>query len=249
MLKLEKTARDHELNLIVNDKEHFLTSSLLIAFAIATIIHILLFLIFQITPLALRLNERIYPPIIVQVDPLINTAAAVVANTSPAAQTKDHLPYLPPIRPIVSEIPAFITVRHLDEIKQNHQEINPFSHIEKDIYAVSLLPTKPASSKPNLETVISGPLASLLLVTPPLSIEPVTFAKGETQYRVIFSVVVDKVSGKVVWYMLKESTTDSQIDKLAEKIMLAMQFARNTTGFTSDGEIEFHFHKHEANES
>jgi hypothetical protein len=248
MLKLERTARD-QLNVLLNDKERFFNPPLLIAFALATFIHLLLFLIFQITPLTLRLNERIYPPMVVQVGPLINPAAAVMAATSPATQTKDHLPNLPPLRPVVPEVPTFTTIRYMDEIKQNLQEINPFSPIEKDIYAPPILAVKPPSTKPNLAVIISGPLSSIPLVKAPLLTSPLVFIRGQAPLRVVYTVVADKTSGKIVWYTLKEPASNSQVNALAEKIMLDMQFAKNITGFTIDGEVELHFHNNGANES
>lgn len=243
MLRLERTAHHRQINIIVYDKEHFLNVSLLIAFAVATAIHLALFLVFQITPLTPRMNEQIYPPMIVDADPILISGAAVLATPNFMSSFKDNLPPSHPLKPIFPRTPVFVSIRHSDSIKQNNTAINPFLHLEKDVYEVPLFALKREIDKSGMAIIISGPLSTHQLIKNGLSTVPITFQNDHSrQQRIVYSVVLDPPSGKIVWYSLKESSHSGLLDKLAEKILLDMQFARNNNAFIVNGEIELHFH-------
>lgn len=242
MLKLERTAQRH-LDVIVHDRERFFNTPLLTAFAIAAAIHLLLFLTFHIAPLALRVNERDFPPMIVLADPAAPSDAAVTAAAGPTPPIKDYLPPLPAANPQVAEIPSFMSVRHSDDVKQDYRSTSPFTPIERDIYAAPIAVSCPVSHKPALDVIISGPLSSSApLATTWTALPLPALAQNDlSEHRVVFSVVADSPSGKIVWLQRKESSQNRQLDKLAEKIVLDMQFARHTGECTVDGEIELHF--------
>lgn len=236
MLKLEKVSRNNQLNVIVRDKEHFLSRPLLIAFSIAISFHLLLLIIFKITPFALHLNQTIFPPVQVETDHPNN--AAITADITQFNELSSNLPPTPPSLPIIPNTPQFLAYNHTLSTEQENSPAQLFDPIEKAItQPATILLSSPPSPLP-IAVIVSGPLAEHTLLVDGLkdNVRPVKQSIGTAKYEVI----VEGNTGRVIWQEPIQNSSNIALEKFAERILKDMRFATDSSAYMISGYIEVH---------
>lgn len=239
MLKLEKGLRDRQISIIVRDRERFFSRPIALAFVLALVYHLILALIFQVTPVKIRFNQTVLPPVHVDADG--TKAAAALVNLNSPSKISTGLPERPITIPKIPEHPLFLVQRPIEYIKESSIHPNSFQRIEKEIYQPSYEPIQPHKLSP-IHIVISGLLADKNLLSDGLRGKNLQDScKSKTPIRSIYSVLIEERSGRIFWYEPIQQTNVTAIDRLAESILHDLQFSPDSKAFVTAGEIEFHF--------
>lgn len=241
MLKLEKASRDGQISIIIRDKERFFSRPIAVAFALAILYHLLFLIIFQVAPFKLRLNQTIFPPVLVEADSIKETAIEV--NVDRPKTIYSGLPPRPSSQPSLPDYPYFTAERPVEYIKENSSQINSFLRIEKEVYEPLFFPIE-KSPLPPIHIVISGFLADKKLLSEGLKGKKLPAVKStitQTELRNTYAVLVEGRTGRIFWYEPKQQTSITAIDSFAESILHDVQFTPSDEAFVTAGEIELHF--------
>jgi hypothetical protein len=244
MLKLKRDERDRHIQVLIRDQGNFLTRSFVVAFSLALGIHLLAVTLFHIAPFKLRFEETL-PPI--QVESVLTIAQderMVVATLD-----RDLVPlgfYLEPGQsiPALPKPPPSSSFPHLDYMREDSIQSNPFAGLENDLLLSSFF-TIERSPSPHvpIELSMNGALAEKELVDNGMSEQILESVKSiEGQFRSIFSVQVKDDIGRIFWIEPKQLAGLDVLDKLAEQILLEMKFRPTAETFVTAGEVEVTFH-------
>ena len=237
MLKLERASRQEgSVHLIVRDKERLITKSLVISFLITLAIHLTLMLLFHVDLFKIESGLSVFPPI--QVETHLSSKDSIIADTKQANQTIRGLPPLPSSAPASFTRPSFLPVRPTESNTAIYGRKTTFSQIEKEVYEPQFNPTERPSKMP-FKIIVSGILAEYPLISNGLHDKKLPSERIET--RIIYSVLVDRKSGKIFWMEQKQPVPYPQLKRFAESLLKDMKFDLKKQLTAVGGEIEFHF--------
>jgi len=244
MLKLEKTSPDRQVSVILRDKENLFTHSFIVAFSWAAGFHLLLLILFQVTPIKLRFSETLFPPISVETDTVSNDAI-VLAEMALVPLVASDLPPFTSSTPTLTEHPYYLSLHHIEYLKETPRTNNPFEQIEKEIYHPRFTPLAKGILPP-ISVIVSGQLAEHPLILDGLTnktvpVVPNSSLSAGKELRVIYQVYVEGKSGDIFWYEPKQVTHIASLDRFAETVLHDMRFAEDKASFVTAGEVELHF--------
>ena len=222
MLKLERTSNPSGLILRLREKETFWEPRLVKALLFALVLHLVVLLLFHVSPFKLA-STFTFPPIQVQSEQSLQGISALVSS-GPFDQDEE----IPP--------PPFY-FRHppLDWISfSTNPSITPAAslnpdallHIEERAWPIWHEPLTLLLEEPLVRLAIAGDLAERLLIdTDPLlsKMQPISTLPA-SYARAAYEVQMDERTGKLFWYERTQSSGDSAIDRLTEKILLNIRF-------------------------
>lgn len=244
MLKLEKVARDNQINVIFRDKNHLLTRPFLTALAIALGIHLLIVIVFHISPIKIRWTNTTVIPSLVEIDPASSRqqGSIVAASTGTGVQPR-HLFLEPkPASPAIPPLPVYLPGRQIDFAQQQNILVNPFSLIEQEIYRPSFPPAAYIRPHQPILVVIAGPLSRKKILNNGLSEATLAaLPRTSTPQRAVYSVLVDEQTGHIFWMEQKQKIDSKTLERIADKILKDLEFSKEHGTFVTSGEIELHF--------
>jgi hypothetical protein len=239
MLKFDKIARDRQVSVILREKDPAFTRSFAIAIGLAAGLHLLFLVIFPISPFKILLNQTVFPPVQVLADAVPKDAALLAQMDSPKP-IASGLPDPKPSLPAFPDFPTFLTGQHVEYIKETKDGVNPFIHIESEIYTPAFSSLE-KQSLPPLSIVISGFLSELTMIDNGLNGRTICPPSSYERQRAIFNVLVEGRTGRIFWYEPVQLTENAATDRFVETLLREMQFSAASGIFVTAGEIEFHF--------
>lgn len=241
MLKIEKTARNHHLEIFFRLKNRRFDRTFFKALTWALSIHILGLILFSVNPFNLG-KERILSPTVVEADlNLPNTLASNAFAQLEGEGQNSHIAPLPAWQPTFPEMPLVAIQSQFESIKEKNSA-NPFISIEYDPENI-LFSTKTLSLSPLVQMHISGELAQLQLLEKHAS-NLAAFSKSLDQFkafRTVYALQVEGRSGKVLWYAPLELTQNEAINQFTETVVANLRFEKDQDKFVNSGEIEIFF--------
>lgn len=250
MLKLERVSHDNQISVGLRDKKQLFTRSLVTALSIAVGLHLLLLVLFNVSPIKIRWGNSSFLPVMVEADVSSPNDSLVLASINHNLQPRTNLLEPKPSLPAFPASPTFLPSRQMEFISEKVHTANPFSQIEKAIYQPTFPPSRQQSVSKPIQLVISGPLATKTIlknpvdqvVLPALTSSVKQNARDKMDHlRVIYSVQVDEQTGRIFWTEQKQKTDIPQLDLLAESILKNLQFVSTPASVATSGEIELHF--------
>lgn len=242
MLRLERSSPEGRINVVIRDKEHLFTKPFLLALTLAIAIHLTLILLFQITPFSLGKYDRVLAPIQVQSDSL--SAESALAEWISPVQTLRGLPIPPPSHPMLLQQPKFLADNPITYTKIENSNKQAFLEIEQKVYQPEFTPMVFHPPQQPFLMRVSGILGNYELIDNGMKELHFPKFKLDTEStRVIFSVLAEGKTGKIVWFDFEEKTQSAALDKFAEGILRRIQFAKNLKSIFIDGKIEMEFNR------
>lgn len=242
MLKFERGSRDQSINIIVRDKDRFMTRSLMYAFGLAVLYHLIFILIFHISPFKLKLSQVIFPPIQVEADSVKHMA--VLAHLDNQQSISSGLPPRESMIPSIQDSPGYTSRRPFEYAKEKYKQTPLFQRIESEVYQPTFSAYKLNTREPPpARLVISGLLSEQVVLADGLENKrfPSKIGKGsENEWRIIYNVLVEGKSGKIFWFEPVEQTNIKAIDSLAVEILKDFQIIPTHDTYVVAGEIELH---------
>lgn len=242
MLKLEKLSR-HDLAIIFRSKERLFTPALITGLAFAIAFHLLFIFLFTVVAFPIPWNQTLLPPTQVEAQPLANLTSTT-AHWNVSAAEISPVPLGKSSQPTLANTPYFLPMRPV-ELTQELSIHHPFLELEKHSYQ----PSFPFSTKklPPLQLVISGLINQHDLIDDGLSEKFKSTASRlvTTDMRILFDVLVDRKSGKILWYNIVESTPLKTLNQLSEEVLRQMRFTTTHMVTSLAGSVEIHFHRDE----
>lgn len=246
MLKLERVSHDYQTHVIVRDKNHFLTRSLLTALAIAVGIHLCIVILFHISPIKIRWTNTSFLP--VQVEAEAPKTSFVASSIGSNQHHRNTFPLRKTNSPAIPQIPLYLPNRQIDYVNSNNNISNPFSDIEKRLYQPSFASTAPSKSLNPVSLIVTGPLASKRIINNGLAdLFSSPLPQVSIEQRTIYSVLVNGRTGRVFWVEQKQKSEAKALERIAEKILKGLKFSEDSTSFAIPGEIELHFNLNSQN--
>ena len=222
MLKLERTSNPSGLILRLREKETFWEPRLVKALLFALVLHLGILLLFHVSPFKLA-STFTFPPIQVQSEQSLQGISALVSS-EPYDQEEELPP--PPFyfRPPPLDWISFSTKPSIT----SSALLNPdaLRHIEERVWPILHEPLSLPLEEPLIRLAISGDLAERPLIdTDPLLSEMKLISSLTSSYvHVAYEVQMDERTGRLFWYERTQSSGDSAIDRLTEKILLNIRF-------------------------
>ena len=237
MLKLERTSNPSGLILRLREKETFWEPRLVKALLFAFALHLGVFLLFHVSPFKLA-STFTFSPVQVQSEQSLQGISALVSSGT--YDLEDELP-LPPFyfRPPPLDWISFSTKPSITPSAL----LNPdaLRHIEERTWPIWHEPLSLNLEEPLVRLAISGDLAERHLIdTDPLlsKMQPITSLPAAYAH-VTYEVQMDERTGKLFWYERTQSSGDSAIDRLTEKILLNIHFDPSGTREFVTGTLNF----------
>ncbi len=229
------------LNLLYGKERHF-TSPLLQACGIAFLCHLLFFLLFQVVPLKLRLNEITYPPIQVDAQSDFNPINLHIDFKAPLAPIS-KLPKRPIVLPTLKLSSADVLTSHMEDEK-NILALTGFQTTEEEIYLPTVKMSKNLPLSP-LQVYIAGPIAEYYELQGEVTFDnAISTHEHQKEQRAIFRVMIKKQTGKIFWYEPIEPSKSDSFNRFAEKCILDLHFSKRSDALNvneiTDGIIEIH---------
>ena len=203
----------------------------------ALVLHLGVLLLFHVSPFKLA-STFTFPPIQVQSEQSLQGISALISS-EPYDQ-EDELP--PP--PFYFRPPAldWISVSTNPSITPS-ASLNPDAllRIEERTWPIWHEPLSLHLEEPLARLAISGDLAERLLIdTDPLLSKMQPISSLPSSYaHVTYEVQMDERTGKLFWYERTQSSGDSAIDRLTEKILLNIRFDPSGTREFVTGTLNF----------
>ena len=241
MLKLERKSRDGQVKVLVRDREYPINRTLAIAFAAALGFHLLFFILFQISPFRIAGINTLFPPVHVEAD-VVTKEIVSIAMLEQFPLSIPGIAFPTASHPAKQERPEYLAVRPSVYIKETHHSNNAFSALESEIYQPEIALPKRTSKRP-VELFISGLLAEKKLVSPPIDAIklPTLPNRADAHLHVVYDLVVEGSSGRVIWFEPKHQTNIPALDVLAGNIVENLEFAPDPRTFTTTGSVELHY--------
>lgn len=228
--------------MIFRDKEHLFTQPFTVAFCIALGIHFVLFVLFQVTPFKIGVNDTVFPPTRVEAD--TPSRESVLADVVTIAPTIRGLPSAPVSGPMIVEHPQFLSMRPVEYSKAKSSSADAFTEIENQIYQPTFKPLVHLAKNP-LVIVISGILSEQTLISDGTEDKSLENLSLRAEQKVVYSVMVEGTSGKIFWYEPMQPAQEDSLDKFAVSILRDMRFRVSSKAIAMSGEVEMHFRPEE----
>lgn len=245
MLKLERVPHNTQVNVAVRDKKHLFTGTFLKALSLAAGLHLLIFVLFHVSPIKIRWNNTSFTPIMVESDLTLPNDGLVIASANLNPKPRTSLLEPKPSLPILRDAPAYQAAGQMEFISEKNLLNNPFTGIEKEIYQPAFSPAQQSSPTQPLTVVIAGNLASKQLLGSGISQQIASSLPGllkqRESTRAIYSVLVDGRTGRIIWIEQLQKTNHGKLERISETILENLQFAPDEKSFVTAGEIELHF--------
>jgi hypothetical protein len=231
MLRIEKNAQ--HVKICVKEQDKFWSPTLLTALGLAFGIHLCAFLLFQIQAFKLT-STFIFSPLDVQMQESAPNSSLLTVLESEVHT--EEFPWLSFYNPAPPQVPT--------SLLQN-EALENVPHL---ISSLAILPhvSSAAIYKP-LQIVLKGHLMERQIVSFPL-IEDKLVREG-TMHTMGYRVQIDPESGLVIWYDQIHSSSQSTIDRIAEDILLNLQFVTGDPFKALTGEIHLTFDPNYRNHS
>lgn len=237
MLRLTRDFQTRQISIRTTGRETVFTQGLLIAFAMALILHLAFFFIFRIAKGRDNYPHLVFAPVTVYAAPQHADSSGYYSLTEYEAQalakksTYEPLPSPVTIPPIFSK-----------KIAKVDMDVGLlFKTLETEYLLKELFPLAIEIPIPSVSLHIVGPLQEIAYQMPALPNweKIVTLPVDQIkQFRYIFDVIVENASGKIIWYERQKPQVVAAHDHSIEELLLLLTFAPNSKGFITKGEIE-----------
>lgn len=237
MLRLKK-ARRQEISVTVRDKSPWMSRTFLFALTIALGIHLSAVLVFHIHSI-LASGEVVLPPTLVETDAsgvLDDANVGVLAYMDFEGRSQRHISAPVASRPKIPDMKMPTIAREMEYLNDESNPLNPFLEIEEEWQY--LKESRMPSKNPAIQIHVAGALADVPLLNEGKEGLSVTPMKNET---IIFSVQLERKSGRIFWYIPKQMSSMKVINEAAEKILKNMVFQTDPLAFVAAGEVEIQF--------
>ncbi|WP_068469135.1 hypothetical protein [Candidatus Protochlamydia phocaeensis] len=234
MLKLEKSSPHDSIDVCLREREGLFNLLFVKALALALLVHVGAFLLFHIQPFKL-ISTFVFPPVHVQMEPSpLLSAPLLLQQTNEEAFDFSPPPLLLPRDPLLSSFPS------QQALDLPNAPPSSFAALEQH-YWPSLMSPPPVVKKPVMRLFVSGDLAahSLLYQSPLLKKEIET--PPLLPLYATYQVRVEKEQGTIFWYDRLQSSGDPAFDRLAEHVLLDLQFETDFTAPILTGMLHFIF--------
>lgn len=229
VLRVEKSKKDHQINVCLRERESYFSKLFLKAFALALAIHLGGYLLFRIQPFKADSNY-IFPPIQVISQAKLESSSVIVEH-APEEDVSFPIALFKPAPQYIPEPPDIFSI--------NPSEENNFASFEREIPSVSI-PIE--MSYTPLQIYVSGQLSKRKLLEGPYDLlrKPERTTKREAQtYHIAYQVQINPDSGLIFWYDKMLSSPVKEIDKQIEKVLLDLRFEANSSLEGVKGQIDF----------
>lgn len=234
MLKLEINSKTHDISVRLHQEEASLNSIFLTALGIAISIHLIAFFMFHIELFKIAPTTFFVP---VDVQMIQNSSTALVNNTNIDALLDGIVP--PPPK-IIASFPDIPLVTWGEELTPFNSPIMPLA--DNSFYL--LHQSSPFLLVfPSARIYLSGKLSSKKIIYADNDILERFFIKHGplASTRVHYFVRLNEKTGQIFWYERQSSSFNEEINQLAEKILVSLQFELDPKRIDVSGEITFIF--------
>lgn len=235
MLKLEKTSNPSQLTIRIREKERFFEPRLLKALAFALTFHIGALFLFHVHPFFLD-STFIFPPVHVRSD---STKKGIFVSSSPSYIEEEFFPP-PPLPPLILDLDWISFTQESAMISSIDFNLHSLQSIEEKLWPKWEEPLSLKIEEPRVQLAISGDLAQFpLLNKDPLLNQMQPFSPYSSFDYITYEVQLNEKTGELLWYECKEFSSQPDINKLTEKILLNLRFASFEAKEPIKGTISF----------
>ena len=246
MLKLEKHPRLGSVDVILRHQDNLLSPRFLFALSLATFIHLMGFILFQIKPYFVKDAARIYPPVEIVIDFGIGEERMV--ETQVLEKKSFYSFELPTSVPTFPPLPITVT----KELLYHHSfplKKDPFAKLTEDLIDDDVFRLEKTTLNPHplhpIDIRISGNLSGLKIIDEGWigkDFPGIGFGKKAKCYHALCDVKVDDRMGQIVWHEHRNLLKKHHLFTYANEILYRMEFEKNPLGFITEGQVEIIFY-------
>ena len=244
MLKLERKSKNGQIDLLVRDKDLFLTRPLILAFCLALTLHLLFLVVFQVSLFKIMRSQTLFPEVVVTTDTThLLDAAETLTDINIESMTLQGIPIPKFSEPKIALYKNLVIDKSMGDTKKIEVLNDFFVDLEKGVYSPELSVMSVNIKKP-FEMLISGPLAENNYVLEGGAeniISSLAKMKIPSTQVIVYEVLVDEKSGKIFWFEVKKKSSIAALNRLAENLLRQLIFSKEPIVWTRLGEIEFYF--------
>ena len=233
MLKLKRKQSSRDIQIILPDKKPLCSINFGKAFLIAFFIHLLGFILFQVTPIKPFISESIPSISYVALEVTPSQLTQVIVNTESdtvksayISSPKQKLPTIPEITETlnfnINENDLFFSQIN-DDIYPLTFDLNPLEKLQKPLTIAQLT----VHTSGLLSNLTSPTVKTNLIDVYPDQIE-----------KISYEVRVHAPTGKIIWHNLHENFASENFTLQAEVLLQEMQFDTVQDQFVLEGFIE-----------
>lgn len=246
MLKLEKHPRLGSVDIILRHQDNLLTPRFLFALTLATFIHLMGFLLFQIKPYFVKDAARIYPPVEVVIDFGMGDESMVEAQVF---EKKSPYSFELPISALSFPSLEFTVAKELLYDYRFPLKKDPFAKLADDLIDDEFLRLEKTNFNSHplhpIDIRISGSLSHLKIIDEGFfekNYPGIGFGKKAKSYQAICDVKVDDRIGRIIWHEHRNSIKKTNLIAYAHEILHQLKFEKNPHGFITEGQVEIIFY-------